>query len=312
MTVSHSSAEMEKIMRSRSTPALLTRMLMSPYSSIARCTSDVAKSQSPMSPGAATASPPPLRISSATDSAPSPMSLTTTFAPAAPSQSASARPRPAPAPVTTATPPSSSVPPNVGTNGFTTSVLLFRSLVVAAEHERGRRHTGAARHQHMFRAVDLVHRRATDLAHALGDAVHAVDVGLAELTAVGVDRQSAADLDAAVGDEVLRLAGTAEAELLELREDERREVVVEDGGLDVGRAEPRGFPDLPGARPHLGQPDDGVPEERPHHVLVVGHALSRGLDDHRRLREIARPLDRRDEHRLPAVGLLAAVEQVQR
>ena len=49
---------------------------------------------------------------------------------------------------------------------------------------------------------DLVDRRAADLADGLGDAVHAVDVGLAELAAVGVERQPAAELDGAVGDEV--------------------------------------------------------------------------------------------------------------
>ena len=86
---------------------------------------------------------------------------------------------------------------------------------------------------------DLVHRRAAHLAHALGDAVHPVDVRLAELTAVGVDRQAAAELDVAVLDEVLRLAAPAEPELLELRERERREVVVDDRGLDVGRRRAR-------------------------------------------------------------------------
>lgn len=39
----------------------------------------------------------------------------------------------------------------------------------------------------------------------LGDAVHAVDVGLTELTAVGVDGQAPAYLDGTVGDEVLGL-----------------------------------------------------------------------------------------------------------
>jgi hypothetical protein len=48
-----------------------------------------------------------------------------------------------------------------------------------------------------------------------------VDVGLAELAAVGVDRQPAAELDRAVADEVLGLAAAAEAERLELRQDER-------------------------------------------------------------------------------------------
>jgi hypothetical protein len=54
--------------------------------------------------------------------------------------------------------------------------------------------------------------------------------------AVGVDREPAADLDGAVGDEAGCLATTAEPELLELHQHVGREVVVEDGGLDVGRS----------------------------------------------------------------------------
>src|SRR5215470_12651890 len=38
-------------------------------------------------------------------------------------------------------------------------------------------------------AGDLVHGAAAHLAHRLGDPVHAVDVGLAELAAVRVDRE---------------------------------------------------------------------------------------------------------------------------
>ena len=57
----------------------------------------------------------------------------------------------------------------------------------------------------MLNLGDLVNRRSAQLTHALRDAVHAVDVGLAELTAMGVDRQPPADLDRAVGDVVLRL-----------------------------------------------------------------------------------------------------------
>src|SRR3954469_13761107 len=152
------------------------------------------------------------------------MSLTTTFAPAAPSASASARPRPTPAPVTTATPPSSSLPLNDGTNGFTTvrtsplgcglstlegaqSAADLRSSM-QAEHQGTGRDARAAGDQHVLGAGDLVDRRPADLPHAFGDAVHAVQVGLAELPAVGVDRQPAADLDPAVGNEVLRLTAT--------------------------------------------------------------------------------------------------------
>src|SRR3954467_674559 len=179
MTASHSSALIEKIIRSRRMPALLTSTLRPPYVDTARSTSPVAKSQSPMSPATPMASPPAATISAATFSAPSPMSLTTTLAPAAARASASARPSPAPAPVTTATAPSSSLPVNDGCRGFTTEELS--SCVdssVGAEHQGAGRHTGAPGHQDVLGTVDLVHRRAAHLPHALGDAVHAVDVGL--------------------------------------------------------------------------------------------------------------------------------------
>ena len=48
--------------------------------------------------------------------------------------------------------------------------------------------------------------------------------------------QLAAERQALDRREVLRLAAAAEAELLELHEHERREVVVEERGRDVGRA----------------------------------------------------------------------------
>src|SRR4051812_20876153 len=334
ITASHSSALMEKIIRSRRMPALLTSTLRPPYVDTARSTSPVAKSQSPMSPATPIASPPAATISAATFSAPSPMSLTTTFAPAAARARASARPRPAPAPVTTATPPSSSAPPNCGTNGFTMSQPHERDrpclskrtsahslhdvdhvrdfLTIGAEHQRACRHAGAAGHEYMLGTVDLVDRGASHLPGAFGDAVHSVQICLTELAAVRVDRQPAAELDPAVRDEVLRLARAAEAELLQLSQDERREVVVEHCGRDVAGAQAGGLPDLPCAGAHLRQSDDRLAEERPHHLLVVRHPLRRRLDDDRRLRQVARSFGRRDQDGLTAVGLLAAVEQVQR
>ncbi len=71
-----------------------------------------------------------------------------------------------------------------------------------------------------------VHRRPPQLPYALGDSVHAVNVGLTELSAVRVDRQPPADLDRTVGDEVFGLTSTAEPQLLQLNQRERREVVV--------------------------------------------------------------------------------------
>src|SRR4051812_2175301 len=74
--------------------------------------------------------------------------------------------------------------------------------VVDAEDERARGYAGSGGHQHVIYRWDLVDRRGANLPHAFSDAVHTVDVGLTELTAVGVDRQLAAELDAAVGDEL--------------------------------------------------------------------------------------------------------------
>ncbi len=94
----------------------------------------------------------------------------------------------------------------------------------------------------------------------LGDAVHAVDVRLAKLAAVGVDGQPTADLDGPpVGDEVLRLTPPpAEPELLELNQGKRREVVVENGGLDVGRLQ-RTVP-TSASRPGPSREDRRVPD----------------------------------------------------
>ena len=46
----------------------------------------------------------------------------------------------------------------------------------------------------MLDVGNLIDRRPPQLTHALGDTVHTVDVGLTELTAVGIEGQSAADL----------------------------------------------------------------------------------------------------------------------
>ncbi len=145
-----------------------------------------------------------------------------------------------------------------------------------------------------------------------GDAVHPVDVRLAELAAVGVDRQAATELDGAVGDEVLGLALRAEPELLELGQHERREVVVDRRRLDVVGAEPGRLPQLAGHDAHLGDAGDVVAVVAAHHVLILGHTLGGGGDDGRLLGQICGALGGGDQQGLAAVGLLAAVEQVQR
>ncbi len=111
MTESHSSSDVLTSIRSRTKPALLTRMSSPPYVSIACRTIDSAWAKSATSAPLVTASPPSARISATTASAgdssfspasETPKSLTTTFAPCRASSSACARPMPRPAPVTIA------------------------------------------------------------------------------------------------------------------------------------------------------------------------------------------------------------------
>ncbi len=55
----------------------------------------------------------------------------------------------------------------------------------------------------------------------LGDTVHPVDVCLAELSTMGVDRKLASEFDCATGDEVLGLSPTAETEFLQAASEHR-------------------------------------------------------------------------------------------
>src|SRR6185312_17324729 len=86
--------------------------------------------------------------------------------------------------------------------------------------------TGTRCHQYVFDVVDLVVRRAANLAHPFGDAVHAVDVGLAEQAAVGVDRERSTEREVLDCREIFRFPAATEPELFQLREHERGEVVV--------------------------------------------------------------------------------------
>src|ERR1700704_949877 len=183
---------------------------------------------------------------------------------------------------------------------------------VGTQNERARRDARAGGDEHVLDAVDLVHRRAPHLAHAFGDAVHAVDVRLAELTPVRVDRKPAAELDIAVAEELLGAPPFAESELLQLGQHEGGEVVVDHGGLDVVGTEAGGVPELARHEPHLGEPRDRVPVVAGHHVLVLARALGRSVEDRWRMGQVARTFERRDDDRLRAVALLAAVEQVER
>ena len=70
---------------------------------------------------------------------------------------------------------------------------LSPAALPAPQDEAAGRTPGARGDEHVLDVVDLVARRPADLAHRLGDAVHAVDVGLAEQTAAGVDGQAPAE-----------------------------------------------------------------------------------------------------------------------
>ena len=111
--------------------------------------------------------------------------------------------------------------------------------------------------------------------------------------------------------EVLRLAAPAEAQLLELREHERGEVVVEERRLDVGWLETRIAPELFGDHTHLGQPGDVLAVVARHHLALGRRALHGGGDHRRRLAKVACALGAGDDDRDAAVALLAAVEQPQ-
>ncbi len=155
----------------------------------------------------------------------------------------------------------------------------------------------------------LVDRGAADLAHPLGDAVHAVQVGLAELAAVRVERQLAVQLQVSVRDEMACLAPAAEAQLLQLDEHERREMVVEHGDVHIGRPDARLLPQAARHHTHLGQAGQVVAVVAGHRELVGAAALRRGFDDRGFLRQGAGAFGGGDDERDAAVALLAAVEE---
>lgn len=72
---------------------------------------------------------------------------------------------------------------------------------ITGEDERAGGDPGARRHQDRAVARYPVDGGAADLPDPLGDAVHAVDAGLAELAVVRVHRQPTTEFDPAVGDE---------------------------------------------------------------------------------------------------------------
>src|ERR687892_2481207 len=96
-----------------------------------------------------------------------------------------------------------------------------RGSAVCAEEEPGCRYPGACGDQCAGGVRHLVDGSAAYLADGLRYPVHPVQIGLAELSAVGIERQRT------LGDASGRLAPLTEPELLQLHQHERREVVIE-------------------------------------------------------------------------------------
>src|SRR5690606_39162562 len=147
-----------------------------------------------------------------------------------------------------------------------------------AQNQAAGWHAGAGGNQYVFYIVYLVHRAAAHLAHPFGDAVHAVDVGLAQLPAMGIDRQPPAPCMVPGTDEVLGATPIAEAELFQLRHDKGREMVIDDGSLDRIRTQAGLAIDLPGHHAHLRQAGDVVTVEGRHALLTFGNTLGRSLE----------------------------------
>src|ERR1019366_6849267 len=96
-----------------------------------------------------------------------------------------------------------------------------------------------------FRSIHLIHRIAAKLTHPFENVVHAVDVTLTQQTTVGVDGQCPADLDVAIGNEILGFARTAEAVGLELVEDDGAEVLIDHRHINVPGPDAGRLPELP-------------------------------------------------------------------
>ena len=180
------------------------------------------------------------------------------------------------------------------------------------QHGAARRVAGARHGQAQLDARHLAGRLAADLAHRLDDVAEAVDVGLAEVAAAGVDRQPAVGpLEVAVGDEVVELLRLAEAHLGDGHQHRAGEVLVELGDVDVGGLHAGPLPQL---SPDVAVVGGGEARlvERGDAVAMV-EAVGGGHDrDTGALAKVARPLRRGDDDRRRAVVLRAAVVEVER
>src|SRR3954453_2297058 len=95
---------------------------------------------------------------------------------------------------------------------LSTPVMDATSRRLAQDQTTGR-HARPGRDDHVIDLVGLARRRAPHQAHRLSHAVDAVDVGLAQLSSVGVRGETTVQLQVAVGDEVPGLTPSAETEL---------------------------------------------------------------------------------------------------
>src|SRR5690625_4412179 len=95
-----------------------------------------------------------------------------------------------------------------------------RSVVVAEDHRTGG-HAHPAADQHVVDRFRLAGGSPPDQPGALGDVVHAVDVGLGQQPSMGVVGQAPIDVQSAIAHHVLALAPAAEAEALQLHDDFR-------------------------------------------------------------------------------------------
>src|SRR5215203_4521552 len=102
--------------------------------------------------------------------------------------------------------------PAAGSGALATGADRRYDLAVGPQHDAAGGDAGAGGDEHVLDAVHLVDGGPPHLTHALGDAVDAVDVGLAQLAAVGVGGQATAQFQVAVTHELLGLALLAEPE----------------------------------------------------------------------------------------------------
>src|SRR5256885_2890876 len=134
------------------------------------------------------------------------------------------------------------------------------------------------------------------------------------MTAAGIDRKAAIDVDGAARDERAALALGAEAEVFDLDQHGDREAVVELGDVDVVRSEPgpleEPFGDDPGGqRRDVVAHEDGKLDAR---LRVGDAALGDGPDEYGRPAAITGPFGAGHDHRTGPVRLQAKVKQAQR